>query len=92
MFKSSLGEGGKRSLFGGCNVITNRTRRGIVLPTGGNATGARNVYVFKVVRVRVYTARIRSASGFIFFNDREEHMAVEHLTDARGEDIGLVEE
>ena len=57
-----------------------------------NCTGARNAYVFKVVRVRVYTARIRSASGFIFFNDREEYMAVEHLTDVRCEHIGLAEE
>jgi hypothetical protein len=48
--------------------------------------------VFKDVRVRVYTARVRSASGFIFFNDGEENMSVERRKDVGCEDFGLVEE
>jgi len=92
MFKSSLGEDGTMSVFGGRNVIAKRERRGTVLPTGGSANGARNSYVFKVVRVRVYTARVRSASGFIFFNNGEENVSVERWKDVGCEDLGFVEE
>ena len=49
-------------------------------------------YVFKDVRVRVYTARVRSASGFIFFNNGEENVSVERWKDVGCEDVGLVEE
>ena len=50
------------------------------------------VYVFKDVRVGVYTARARSASGFTFFDDDEEGMPIERRKDAGGEDAGLLEE
>lgn len=50
------------------------------------------VYVFKDVRVRVYTARIRSASGFTFFDDGEKGMPIERRKDAGCQDAGLLEE
>lgn len=51
-----------------------------------------NVYVFKDVRVGVYTARARSARGLIFFDDGDEGMSIERRKDAGCEDAGLLEE
>ena len=48
--------------------------------------------MFKVVRVGVYTALARSASGLNFFNDSEEGMPIERRRDAKCEDAGLLEE
>jgi hypothetical protein len=48
--------------------------------------------VFKDVRVEVYTALVRSASGFIFLDYGKEGVPVEPRKDARCEDAGLLEE
>ena len=48
--------------------------------------------MFKDVRVEVYTALVRSASGFIFLNHGEEGVPVEPRKDAGREDAGLPEE
>ena len=88
MFNSSLTEGGKMSVFDGRDVIANRERRGRCNPS----SEIRNVYVFKDVRVRVYTARVCTARGLIFFDDGEEGMPLECRKDVRGVDSGLPEE
>ena len=48
--------------------------------------------MFKDVRVEVYTALVRSASRFIFFDHGEEGVPVEPRKDAGCEDAGLPEE
>jgi hypothetical protein len=48
--------------------------------------------VFKVVRVGVYTAGARSASGFIFFDDGEKGVPIECRKYARCKDAGVPEE
>ena len=48
------------------------------------------VYVFKDVQAGVYTARVRSASGFTFFDDGEEALPIERRKDAGCEDAGLL--
>ncbi len=91
MFNSSLEEGIKTLVFGECDVITNRVRRGAVRPASGTI-GAWRIYVFKDVRVRVYTARARSASRFTFFDDGKEGLPIERKKDTGCEDAGLLEE
>lgn len=49
-------------------------------------------YVFKDVRVRVYTARRRSASRFIFFDDDKEDLPLKPRRDTGGLDAGSPEE
>ena len=66
-------EGGKMSVFGRGDVITNWECKGAVSSACNNANEARNMFVFKVVRVGVYMARVRSASR-LFFDDVSEDL------------------
>lgn len=61
-------------------------------PTSGNMVCAWIAYVFKVVRVRVYTAGRRSASRFIFFNDDHEDLPLKPKRDTGCLDAGSPEE
>jgi hypothetical protein len=49
-------------------------------------------YVFKDVRVGVYTGGTRSASSFTFFDDGYEGMPIKGGKDAGWEDASLLEE
>lgn len=94
MSNSSLEEGAKTSVFGGCDVITHRKHRGAPChpPAEINMDCAWIAYVFKDVRVRVYTARRRSASRFIFFDDDKQDLSLKPRKDTGHLDASPPEE
>jgi len=90
MSNSSLEDGSLLSVFCGRKVITHRERGYRVASLLKSRLGMK-CYVFKDVRMRVYTGRVRSASGFVFFYYGQESVPIEHRKDTGYEDTSLPE-